>query len=173
MSEVVQSEDPAALHELSVVRHELQALYRDLDRALEQHAPVCALSGRCCRFQEYGHTLFLSGAEAQLLLADAPPPVRALDDGQSCPWQDLGGRCSAREARPLGCRVFFCDPAFEEHAPELSEKFLSRLKRLAEQHGWPWSYAPLHVHLQEAQTQGRLPSAIGCPDHGPIDNCQP
>jgi hypothetical protein len=173
MSEVVQSDDHAALDEMSVVRHELQAIYRDLDRILEQLAPVCALSGRCCRFQEYGHTLFLSGAEAQLLLADAPPPVRALDDGQSCPWQDLGGRCSARGARPLGCRVFFCDPAFEEYAPELSEKFLSRLKRLAERHGWPWNYAPLHVHLQEARTQGRLPSAIGGPDHGPIDNCQP
>ncbi len=57
---------------------------------------------------------------------------------------------SARPAlpRPLGCRVYFCDPAFQSQAPELSEVFLNRLKRLAERHGWPWNYAPLHHHLR-------------------------
>ena len=53
-----------------------------------RHGPVCELSGRCCRFHEYGHTLFLPLPEAAVLIADAPPPGRDLDDGDSCPWQD-------------------------------------------------------------------------------------
>jgi hypothetical protein len=89
-------------------------------------------------------------------MSDAPAPPRELDDGHSCPWQDRKGRCTAREARPLGCRVFFCDPTFEKVAPELSEKFLNRLKDLADRHNWSWNYAPLHCHLRDAHARGDL-----------------
>ena len=92
------------------------------------------------------------GAGGPLLLADAPQPVRPLDDGATCPWQDAQGRCTAREARPLGCRVYFCDPSYEPTAPELTEQFLGPLKQLADEHGWPWNYAPLHQHLHQAWT---------------------
>ena len=112
--------------------------------------PVCDLSGRCCRFAEYDHTLFLSGIEAEVLLADAPSACRPLDDGATCPWQDARGRCTAREARPLGCRVYYCDPAYQEAGQALSEAYLSRLKNLADTHDRPWAYAPLHRHLREA-----------------------
>ena len=97
---------PAALAE---IRDELRVLYRELDEAIAMTGPVCQLSGRCCRFQDYGHTLFLSAPEALLLVADAPQPPGQLDNGQSCPWQDVRGRCTARDARPLvGCvRVLY------------------------------------------------------------------
>ncbi|WP_337175491.1 hypothetical protein [Paludisphaera sp.] len=136
------------------VRDPLRILYRELDAAVAEAAPVCALSGRCCRFEEYGHTLFLSAPEAALLLADAPPPSRPLDDGQTCPWQDHAGRCTAREARPLGCRVYFCDPAYEGRAPEITERFISRMKALVADRGWPWGYGPLRDHLREAAENG-------------------
>jgi len=141
---------------LAAIRDELRALYRELDEAVAMTGPVCQLSGRCCRFKDYGHTLFLSAPEAQLLVADAPQPPGQLDNGESCPWQDARGRCTARDARPLGCRVFFCDPSFETVAPELSETFLARLKQLASRHDWLWNYAPLHQHLRRAQVEGRL-----------------
>ncbi len=128
-------------------REPLRALYETLDAEVARRAPVCQLSGRCCRFAEYGHTLFVSAPEAALLLAEGPPPSRPLDQGVTCPWQDAHGRCTAREARPLGCRVYFCDPAYQDQAPELSETFIARLKRLADDLGLPWDYAPLHVHL--------------------------
>jgi hypothetical protein len=127
----------------------LRELYDQLDAAVARLKPVCRISGRCCRFREYGHTLFLSDPEVAYLLSEAPPPVRPLDDGQTCPWQDVHGRCTAREARPLGCRVYFCDPAFEDAAPALSEQFIARLKALTEHYGLPWNYAPLHRHLHE------------------------
>ncbi|MDG3002901.1 hypothetical protein [Paludisphaera mucosa] len=137
-------------------RGPLAILYRELDAAVAELAPVCRLSGRCCRFEEYGHTLFLSAPEAAVLVADAPAAARPLDAGRTCPWQDDRGRCTAREARPLGCRVYFCDPAFEDQAPILTERFLSRLKELVDARGWPWSYAPLHRHLHSAVERGEF-----------------
>jgi Fe-S-cluster containining protein len=136
-------------------RSDLAAIYADLDAEIHRLVPVCNLSGLCCRFEEYGHTLFLSAPEAALLLSDAPPPSRALDEGASCPWQDFNGRCTAREARPLGCRIYFCDPAHQEASPLLSETYIARLKALADRLGLPWEYAPLHRHLRRALDDGR------------------
>ena len=138
-------------------RGALRALYADLDAEVARLGPRCELSGRCCRFAEYGHTLFASAPEVALLLADAPAPSRPLDEGATCPWQDAAGRCQARDARPLGCRVYFCDPSYEGAAPALSEAFIGRLKRLVDALDLPWSYAPLHRHLHAAKAEGRYP----------------
>jgi len=135
-------------------RTELRALYRQLDAEVAQLGPVCRLSGRCCRFQEFGHTLFVSTPEVEFLLASAPQPQRPLDRGETCPWQDSHGRCTARECRPLGCRVYYCDPSYERFAHDLSERYIDRLKDLTNKHALPWNYAPLHRHLQEAQANG-------------------
>ncbi len=161
------TEDPSS--GLDTIRRELAVVYADLAGEVARAGPVCALSGRCCRFTEYDHTLFLSEIEARLLLADAPEPSRPLDDGSTCPWQDSRGRCTAREARPLGCRVYFCDEPYQETAHALSERFLGRLKALTEALGLPWAYAPLHHHLRTAQARGRFPGgrAIEGPNIAP------
>jgi hypothetical protein len=147
------SEDPG---DGSGPRGELRALYDQLDAEVARLGPVCQLSGRCCRFREYGHTLFVSAIEVEFLLDRAPDPQGPLDRGDTCPWQDSLGRCAAREARPLGCRVYYCDPAYLPAAWELSERFISRLKSLTDRHGLPWNYAPLHRHLHEQRDRGRL-----------------
>jgi Fe-S-cluster containining protein len=97
---------------------------------------------------------------AALLLADAPAPSRPLDHGASCPWQDVRGLCTARDARPLGCRVYFCDVPDQDHLHALGETFIARLKRLADDLHLPWDYAPLHRHLHAAHDQGRYPSPV-------------
>ncbi len=51
---------------------ELEAVYASLEDELARLAPVCLVSGRCCRFREYGHTLFLSAAELEYLLRRPP-----------------------------------------------------------------------------------------------------
>jgi hypothetical protein len=106
--------------------------------------------------------LFLSAPEADLLLAEAPPPARPLDAGATCPWQGATGLCTARAARPLGCRVYFCDPVYQRHAPELSETYIARLKQLVDEAGIPWEYAPLHHHLRRALADGRFPPRSRC-----------
>ncbi len=94
------------------------------------------------------HSLRLD-PEIQLLLDRAPRPQRPLDGGETCPWQDARGHCTARDCRPLGCRVYYCDPAYEPSAHGLSERYIARLKALTDKHGLPWNYAPLHRHLEE------------------------
>src|SRR5205823_7047637 len=100
------------------LRRRVLELYREVDREVQAAGPVCVASGRCCRFKEYGHTLFLSSLEAAVLLAGAPPyegPVTP----DFCPFQK-GTRCTAREPRPLGCRVYYCDPAYQETGGRIS-----------------------------------------------------
>lgn len=123
-------------------------LYRDLDGEVRAAGPVCVASGRCCRFKEYGHTLFVSNLEADFLLAHAPPyrqPVSA----DFCPFQK-DNLCTAREPRPLGCRVYYCDPHYQETGNRLTEQYLRRLKELADEYGVEWRYAPLHTFLNSS-----------------------
>lgn len=131
------------------VRRKVLELYREVDRDVAAAGPVCLASGRCCHFKEYGHVLFLSNLEADVLLDGAPPYQRPVS-ADGCPYQK-NNLCTAREPRPLGCRIFHCDPSFQERARELTEIYLARLKSLAEEHGLPWRYAPLHHFLNHPE----------------------
>jgi hypothetical protein len=132
------------------------ALYAEVDAAVAAAGPKCDASGRCCQFKEYGHTLFISNLEAEVLLTNAPQYTKPVS-GDFCPFQ-VDSLCTAREPRPLGCRVYFCDPAYQETGKAISESFLRRLKDLADEHSLPWRYAPLHYFLNEAE--GRNVQAV-------------
>jgi hypothetical protein len=63
--------------------------------------------------------------------------------------------CTAREPRPLGCRVYYCDPNYQDTGNRLTETYLRRLKDLADAEGVRWHYAPLHHflnHPEDART---------------------
>ena len=130
------------------LRRQVLELYAEVDRQVAAAGPVCVASGRCCRFREYGHTLFLSNLEADVLLAGAPPYGQPVSP-DFCPFQK-GNLCTAREPRPLGCRIYHCDPSFQEIGNQITETFLKKLKALADEHGAPWLYAPLHHFLNTA-----------------------
>ena len=110
------------------IRDGLLAICDDLAADITRAAPVCELSGRCCRFKEYGHTLFLSRPEAEWLLEQGLPENATIDEA-GCPFQ-IEGLCTARERRPLGCRVYYCDPRYAGVGEDLSERYLGRLKEL-------------------------------------------
>jgi hypothetical protein len=129
------------------LRRRVLELYREVDAAVAAAGPVCVASGRCCRFKEYGHTLFVSNLEADVLLASAPPYDKPAST-DFCPFQK-DNLCTAREPRPLGCRIYYCDPDYQETGNRISEEYLRRLKRLAEEHGVEWRYAPLHDFLSD------------------------
>src|ERR1700752_2555659 len=114
-------------------RRQVLDLYQQVDQAVAAAGPVCVASGRCCRFKEYGHTLFLSNLEAEVLLNAAPAyegPVTA----DFCPFQQ-DNLCPPREPRPLGCRVYYCDPKYQDTGSQITEKYLRRLKELADTNG--------------------------------------
>jgi hypothetical protein len=141
---------------MNSLRDGLLAIYSDLAADIARAAPVCELSGRCCRFKEFGHTLFLSRPEATLLLEQGLPENAVIDEA-GCPFQ-IHGLCTARERRPLGCRVYYCDPKYAGVGENLSECYIDRLKQLHDESGTPWEYRPLHHFLSEAEAtiQSRL-----------------
>src|SRR5437763_13983828 len=129
------------------VRRKVLEVYAAADAAVAAVGPRCDASGRCCRFAEYGHTLFISELEADVLLAAAPPFAGPVSR-DFCPFQ-VDNLCTAREPRPLGCRVYFCDPAYQDEGQRISEKYLGQLKGLADELGIGWRYAPLYEYLNE------------------------
>jgi hypothetical protein len=152
------------------LRNQVLALYAEVDREVAAAGPVCLASGRCCRFKEYGHVLFLSNLEADVLLADAAAYERPVTP-DFCPFQK-GNLCTARGPRPLGCRIYYCDPHYQETGNRLTEKYLHRLKDLAREQGVEWLYAPLHHFLNSPEEAGpraaqgeryALPTVDRCP----------
>jgi Fe-S-cluster containining protein len=131
------------------LRRKVLELYREVDAAVAAAGPVCVASGRCCRFKEYGHVLYLSNLEADVLLAGAPPYETPVSEA-FCPFQKEN-LCTAREPRPLGCRVYYCDPTYQETGNQITETYLARLKNLARENGVEWRYAPLHEFLNAAE----------------------
>jgi Fe-S-cluster containining protein len=89
--------------------------------------------------------LFLSNLEAEVLLEDAPQFERPTS-ADFCPFQK-NNLCTAREPRPLSCRVYFCDPSYQQRSGEITELYLRKLKALADEQCLEWQYAPLHNFL--------------------------
>lgn len=131
------------------IREKVMQVYAEVDAAILAAKPKCDASGRCCRFDEYGHSLFISQFEAEILLETAPhyekPVTRA-----GCPFQ-VNNLCTARNERPLGCRIYFCDPAFQDQQSDITEHALRRLKQIAEEFQTGWNYALLHTFLNDAK----------------------
>jgi Fe-S-cluster containining protein len=150
------------------VAEAVRAIYAAADREVAEAGPRCEASGRCCRFTEWGHVLFLSHLELAVLLDGAPAYTKPVGpDG--CPFQ-VQRLCTAREQRPLGCRVYFCDPAYQERAGEITEKYLGQLKELARAHDLGWQYAPLHVWLNAYEpppAPAATPAATPAPPPAP------
>ena len=127
------------------VRLRVLEIYEEADREVAAAGPVCVASGRCCHFKEQGHVLYLSNLEAEVLLASAPPYEQPVSP-DFCPFQKEN-LCTAREPRPLGCRVYYCDPGYQETSNRITEKYLQKLKALSLELEIAWQYAPLHSFL--------------------------
>ena len=130
------------------IRTAVEKVYATVDAAIAAAQPKCDASGRCCRFEEYGHTLFISQFEAEILLETAPQYQKPVSR-TACPFQ-IDNLCTARAERPLGCRIYFCDPNFQEQQHAITETAIAELKRIANEYETGWQYAPLHVFLNEA-----------------------
>lgn len=161
------------------VDHAIRSLYADLDQAVRDRRPVCNASGRCCKFEAYGHRLYVTGLEIAWFLSGVPGPgsgvsgeiIEASNDlarsnqslslqqlapnpspktlNPNCPYQ-INGLCSTHAIRPLGCRVFFCEEGTEAWQQDTTERFLDRLKQLHTEHDLPYAYMEWRAGLAEA-----------------------
>jgi Fe-S-cluster containining protein len=129
------------------VRDAVEAVYRDLAAKIDQRRPLCVISGRCCRFEEYGHRLYVTTLELAAFVhgfeMSAPTPILTAAmkdwDGTGCPFQ-VAKLCGVHAIRPFGCRIYFCDATATQWQQEAYEQFHARLKRLHEELVVPYFY---------------------------------
>ena len=122
---------------------DLAEILRQADAATTSN--TCRACGQCCHFEEFGHRLYVSTGELALLTAVEPPgPCRP----GRCPYQ-VGSRCTARQRRSLGCRVFFCDEAGGETSAELYEKHHGQIRRLHARSRMDYHYVELTAALAQ------------------------
>jgi Fe-S-cluster containining protein len=118
--------------ELARAIKETRAILAFADQAWAKHG--CPASGACCQLKVTGRPPWLWPTEWALLeahLAKAGrtvPPPRA--DG-GCVFLDTEGRrCTVYEARPFGCRTYFCEKVTGPNR-QPAEKTNALLERLA------------------------------------------
>jgi len=131
---------------------DLEQVYDRLERELEGLSPQCRGDGDCCRFETSKLRLFATTLETAYLLyrsgePEAPPSLKA------CPYQQ-GNRCLARQGRPLGCRIYFCDPGVEAALPAIYERYHQEITALHKRHGLGYTYEELiRVLLREVDSR--------------------
>ncbi len=149
---------------LPAVTDRMRDLLDEMDRAVDASGFTCQQSGRCCRFDSFGHRLYMSGLEiawfrslvgpessANTSGGVALPILEAKQDG--CPYQ-IDGMCSVHRDRPFACRVFFCQAGSDDWQSEQYEAFQAKIKALHNELGLPYQYMEWRTGLSAAQAHG-------------------
>lgn len=141
--------------------------YADLDAAIAAHRPTCWNKGACCKFADYGHKLFVTSVELAYFVRGQCHAWIPPTDHTACPYQQ-GGLCTAREHRPMGCRVFFCDPAAQHWQNDEYERQLEKLKAIGNRHGVDYRYIEWLSGLEDVAMDTRMhPNRPGIPAETP------
>jgi len=133
----------------------IREIYARADRIVAERGMLCMGGGTCCRFDRVAHRLYVTVGELALLTtvrrADTPRTER-----NRCPYQS-GPRCTARNVRPLGCRVFFCRQGAGGEANDIYEALHRDICDLHADRGVPYSYVELISALKTTEDTGILP----------------
>lgn len=121
------------------VRAAVQQIYGDLQTQIDLRRPKCLISGRCCRFEEFGHRLYVTTLELAAFLHDLQTQGDPNWSGSGCPFQK-DKLCSVHQIRPFGCRLFFCDATSTDWQHEHYQQFHGRLRQLHDQLTVPYFY---------------------------------
>jgi hypothetical protein len=129
----------------------LERVYESIGREVAARRPRCDRSGRCCRFEQNGHLLFVSGLEIAVFAARirTRPPDRA----GGCAWQ-ADGACTAHTHRPTGCRIYYCDPASTAWQGDLYERHHRQIVALHHQFDLPYIYGEWREMIAIAMPPG-------------------
>jgi Fe-S-cluster containining protein len=123
-------------------------VYAQVQQEIDARRPICSASGRCCRFEEFGHRLFVTTMELAAFVAELQPSPARRWDGTGCPFQ-LNKLCTVHTIRPFGCRMFFCDATSTLWQNQQYEHFHARLKRLHEEMDVPYLYVEWRDALRQ------------------------
>ncbi len=135
---------------------QLTRLYKQIDRCVSAYPDECLTCGRCCRFEEYGHRLYITGLELAWfsqrygsystgrpgpLITGGTRPERGV-----CPLLQ-GVACTVHAIRPMGCRLFNCRVYADRQSVD-HEMFLRRIRRLHDKEDLPYVYMNWSAALQ-------------------------
>lgn len=129
---------------------EVAKLYREVEEQLGQLEVICQQCGKCCRFEEFSQELLASTAELGYLWAWLKKhPLKLIrlmgrtaeSNHKVCPFLEEHS-CTAREARALGCRVFFCQAKGldKERMENIYEAYHKRIVELHKQRDVSYHY---------------------------------
>lgn len=137
-----------------LVAGELEAIYEHVAREVARRGPACWASGRCCNFARAGHRLYVTGLEAAYVECRLVPGSRLAEGAVAaaracggCPFQE-GNLCGVHAARPLGCRVYFCDRSSFAWQGALTEAALADVRALHDRHALPYRYGEWREMLE-------------------------
>ncbi len=133
----------------------ISQIHQNINQDVAQKQPVCDASGKCCRFKEYGHRLYVTGIEIAWVLnqLDTTATIPNIPTYQSsdlqltqlsnnpqliCPYH-IDGLCAIHKVRPMGCRLYFCDGT-DEWQNSRYEHYQSLFKELHNAHNIPYAY---------------------------------
>jgi hypothetical protein len=147
----------------------MREFYAETDRLIAEQPATCWNKGECCRFGQFGHRLYVTALEVCYYLAGIESPCQVdptsdLTMQTGSPLQDVcphahGGKCHVRDWRPMGCRVFYCDPKAREWQGPFTEERLARLRAMHAELHVPYFYADW-MSVQQG-LQGHNESANG------------
>ena len=122
---------------------EIVEIYNELEAELANINPGCNTCGTCCHFDEFKHVLYASTIETKYLQENVEVPPFDPDQGK-CPFL-IDHKCTIREHRALGCRVFFCNPDHKETLQDIYEKYYTMIKDMAVKNQTEWNYGTMHL----------------------------
>lgn len=150
---------------LAPLQDAVYGVYQRVQALVDQHKPRCVASGECCRFDAYGHRLYVTTLELivftnQLAIHPAPAPalLPVLASG-ACQFQ-MDGLCGAHTIRPFGCRMFYCDPTTTAWQQDAYEAFHAELKALHERFDVPYFYVEWRDALRRVLPECRARSVL-------------
>jgi Fe-S-cluster containining protein len=132
------------------VRDAVDGVYSALEAQTRLRQPICIVSGRCCRFEEYGHRLYVTTLELARFVADLRIESSPGWDGRGCPFQRQK-LCGVHAIRPFGCRIFFCDASSTQWQHEQYERLHGRLRALHDELEVPYFYVEWRHALAELE----------------------
>ena len=141
----------------------MAAFFAEVDQSIARQNPVCRNRGACCRFDSFGHKLYVTGVELIYFVQGQRAAWRRADGTGLCPYH-VGGECTARSHRPLGCRIFYCDPDTRDWQPAEYERRHGELRRLGVRLGVDYRYVEWLSALRELD--GATFPAIRVPSDG-------
>lgn len=141
---------------------ELDNLYREIEGEIGLHGVECNGCGACCNFEEFDHVLYASVLEVAYIASNVDARLEDLPDGR-CPFH-LGGKCTIRKYRTVGCRVFYCDGVFNRTTGvDMYEKYHKKIKALTMKYKMEWGYMPFLGQLKNELKNEKYRASVVVP----------